>query len=123
MKLTSFRIDPHSRDLEFDGTQRLRMVDGLDARKQRIRLRLGTHTKEWFLDTLLGVPWLELVEKGTSEARIRAEVIKALLNDDEVEQVDELRIGKLGSERILPIEFVARLRSGEQLADRVEVSL
>lgn len=123
MKLTSFRIDPHSRDLEFDGTQRLRMVDGLDARKQRIRLRLGTHTQEWFLDTLLGVPWMELVEKGTPKERIRAEVIKALLKDDEVERVEELSIGVLGPDRALPIEFVVRLRSGEQLADRVEVAL
>ena len=123
MKLTSFLIDPDTRDLAFDGKQRLRMVSDLEARKQRIRLRLGTHTQEWFLDTLLGVPWMELVEKGTPKERVRAEVTKALLKDDEVERVQELVIGELGPDRTLPIEFAVKLRSGEQLADRVEVAL
>ena len=123
MRLTSFLIDPDTRDLAFDGKQRLQMVDSLDARKQRIRLRLGTHTQEWFLDTLLGVPWMELVEKGTAKARIRAEITKALLKDDEVQRVEELVIGELGPNRTLPIEFAVKLRSGEQLADRVEVAL
>ena len=123
MKLTSFLIDPDTRDLAFDSKQRLRMVDGLDARKQRIRLRLGTHTQEWFLDTLLGVPWMELVEKGTPNARIRAEITKALLKDGEVERVEELTIGELSPDRALLIEFTVRLRSGEQLTDRVEVAL
>ena len=123
MKLTSFTIDPDTRDLVFDNRRRLRMIEGLEARKQRIRLRLGTHTQEWFLDTLLGVPWMELVDKGTSKERIRAEVTKALLQDEEVERVEELIIGMLGPDRTLPIEFAVKLRSGEQLTDRVEVAL
>lgn len=122
-KLTSFKIDPDTRDLVFDNRRRLCMIEGLEARKQRIRLRLGTHTQEWFLDTLLGVPWMELVEKGTPKERIRAEVTKALLKDDEVERVEELVIGTLGPDRTLPVEFTVKLRSGEWLADQVEVAL
>lgn len=126
MSLRSFYIDPETRDLDFDNMGRLRMVESdkdLTAERQRLRLRLGTHTREWFLDTLLGVPWLELVEKGVSQERIRAEVLKALMADGEIERVEELRIGELSADRTLPIEFVARLRNGERLADRVEVNL
>lgn len=121
--LLSLAIDPETRDLVFDERQRLEMVDGIDANRQRVRLRLGCHTREWFLDTLLGVPWLELVEKGVSRERIRAEVLKALMADEEIERVEELHIGTLSVDRILPIEFVARLRDGGRLADRVEVDL
>lgn len=121
--LLSFAIDPETRDLEFDTRGRLQMTDGLDANRQRVRLRLGCHTREWFLDTLLGVPWLELVEKGVSRERIRAEVLKAIMADDEIERVEELSVGQLSADRTLPIEFVARLKNGDRLADRVEVPL
>ena len=126
MSLRSFYINPETRDIEFDELGRLRMVESdehLTAERQRLRLRLGCHTQEWFLDILLGVPWLELVEKGVPRERIRAEVLRALHRDEQVERVESLTIGELAPDRTLPIEFVARLRSGQQLADRVEVTL
>lgn len=122
MTLLSFELNDE-RDLFFDGRQRLRMVSGLEARKQRIRLRLGTHLQEWFLDTMLGVPWLKLVEKGTSKALIRAEIIKALSRDGEVERVLELTIGEIDEKRRLPIEFSVLLVDGSTLVDAVGVNL
>lgn len=121
--LLSFRIDRDTRDLTFDNRGRLEMVSGMEARKQRPRLRLGTQTGEWFLDTLLGVPWLELMEKGVSRERIRAEVLKAIMRDEEIERVEELEIGRITPERHLTIRFVARLRNGDRLADVVEVDV
>lgn len=124
--LRSFYINPDTRDLEFDEFGRLRMVESdehLTAERQRLRLRLGTRAGEWFLDILLGVPWLELVEKGVPQERIRAEVLRAIQRDELVERVESLTIGELTPDRTLPIEFVVRLRSGQQLADRVEVTL
>ena len=124
--LRSFYINPDTRDIEFDARGRLRMVESdehLTAERQRLRLRLGTRAGEWFLDVLLGVPWLELVEKGVSRERIRAEVLRALHRDEQVERVESLTIGELTPDRTLLLEFVVRLRSGQQLADRVEVTL
>ena len=124
--LRSFYINPETRDLEFDHLGRLKMVESdaaQTAERQRLRLRLGTRAGEWFLDVLLGVPWLELVEKGVPRERIRAEILKALHSDEQVERVESLTIGELTPDRTLPIEFVVRLRSGQQLADRVEVTL
>ena len=124
--LRSFYINPNTRDLEFDHLRRLKMVESdaeKTAERQRLRLRLGTRAGEWFLDIFLGVPWLELVEKGVPRERIRAEVLRALHRDEQVERVESLTIGELTSERTLPIEFVVRLQSGQQLVDRVEVTL
>src|SRR5690606_29533662 len=91
--LRSFYINPETRDIEFDELGRLRMVESdtdLTAERQRLRLRLGTHTREWFLDVLLGAPWLELVEKGVPQERIRAEVLRAIQRDEQVERVESL---------------------------------
>jgi len=126
MSLRSFYINPETRDLEFDRLGRLKMVESdaeQTAERQRLRLRLGTRAGEWFLDVLLGVPWLELVEKGVPRELIRAEVLRAIQRDEQVERVESLTIGPLGPERTLPIEFVVRLKGGQELADRVEVTL
>lgn len=124
--LRSFYINPETRDIDFDELGRLRMVESdehLTAERQRLRLRLGTHTREWFLDVLLGAPWLELVEKGVPRERIRAEVLRAIQRDEQVERVESLTIGQLTQDRTLPIEFQVKLKGGTTLADRVEVAL
>lgn len=124
--LRSFYINPNTRDLEFDHLRRLKMVESdaeKTAERQRLRLRLGTRAGEWFLDILLGVPWLDLVEKGVPRERIRAEILRALHRDDQVERVELLTIGDLKADRTLPIEFTVRLKSGDELADAVEVIL
>jgi len=126
MSLRSFYINPETRDIEFDELGRLRMVESdadLTAERQRLRLRLGTRAGEWFLDVLLGVPWLELVEKGVPRERIRAEVLRAIQRDEQVERVESLTIGQLTQDRTLPIEFQVKLKGGTTLADRVEVAL
>lgn len=124
--LRSFYINPETRDLEFDRLGRLKMVESdaeQTAERQRLRLRLGTRAGEWFLDVLLGVPWLELVEKGVPRERIRAEILKALHFDEQVERVESLTIGQLTQDRTLPIEVQVKLKDGTTLADRVEVAL
>lgn len=124
--LRSFYINPNTRDLEFDHLGRLKMVESdaeKTAERQRLRLRLGTRAGEWFLDILLGVPWLGLVEKGVPRERIRAEILRALYRDDQVERVEFLIIGELTADRTLPIEFTVRLKSGGELSDTVEVTL
>lgn len=124
--LRSFYVDPETKDLEFDAQGRLRMVESdenMTAERQRLRLRLGARAGEWFLDVLLGVPWLELVEKGVLRERIRAEILRAIQHDERVERVESLTIGQLTADRTLPIEFTARLTAGEVLSDRVEVTL
>jgi len=126
MSLRSFYINPGTRDIEFDHMGRLKMVESDEqqtAERQRLRLRLGTHTREWFLDVLLGAPWLELVEKGVPRERIRAEVLRAIQRDEQVERVESLTIGQLTQDRTLPIEFQVKLKGGTTLADRVEVAL
>ncbi|NMB13053.1 MAG: hypothetical protein GX977_12325 [Firmicutes bacterium] len=121
-KLKSFRLG-EDQDLVIDGKRQISMIDGKDAQKQRLRLRLGTHLQEWFLDTLLGVPWMQLLEKGTPEVLIRTEITKALHRDSEVERVLELIIGQLNEKRQLPIDFTVLLKDGSKLTESVEVNL
>src|SRR5690606_2609682 len=101
---------------------RLRMVESdenMTAERQRLRLRLGARAGEWFLDVLLGVPWLELVEKGVPRERIRAEVLRAIQRDEQVERVESLTIGQLTQDRTLPIDFRVKFEGGTKLANRL----
>lgn len=118
--LKSMYIDQTTRDLVLDDLHRIAMVDGHEARKQRLWLRLGTHLGEWFLDTFLGVPWLEIMEKGTSKALMAAEIRKAILSDEEVVSIESLEISPLEN-RAVHIRFTATLSSGETMPAEVTV--
>lgn len=120
--LLSLKVDSDG-DLVFDADGRMETVEDMEARKQRLRLRLGTQLAEWFLDTSLGVPWMQLAEKGTSQERLRAAILKGILADDEVERVLELRVGRPDADRLLSVDFVAILKGGERLSDSVEVGI
>lgn len=118
--LLSFYVDPSTGDIEFDEHQRLRTVDGIEAQKQRLRLRLATRLGEWFLDNTFGVPWLDLVEKGVDNRLIEAEIRTALMADDQVKLIESVRLSRL-PDRVLHIEFEVRLENGEHLAEEVDV--
>lgn len=118
--LFSFAINDETGDLVFDEKLRLAMVDGNDARKQRLWLRLGTKTSEWFLDNRFGVPWLDLVEKGTDDRLIEVEVRKALLDDDEVVGVERLSLKRLPN-RVLHVDFEVMCVDGERIAGEVTI--
>lgn len=119
-RLMSLYVDPETGDLELDERKRLRTVERIEARKQRLRLRLGTRRGEWFLDNTFGVPWLELMEKGVDNRLIENEVRKALLADEEVKRVESLTLSRQPN-RVLHIEFVLTLVNGETLAEEVDV--
>lgn len=119
-RLLSIYVDPETGDLELDEHKRLRIVDKIEARKQRLRLRLGTRRGEWFLDNTFGVPWLELTEKGVEDQMIENEIQKALLADEEVVRVESLSLSRQPN-RVLHITFEVTLHSGEQVAEEVDV--
>lgn len=117
----SFYINEQG-DLEFDGLGRLKTVEGSEAVAQRLRVELSTRQGEWFLNTLFGVPWLDIFGKQWSEARVRKEILRVLNNDAAVDEVIELTIGPLDREqRYLPIAFTVRLDSGALLSSELEV--
>ena len=109
-----------SGDLEFDGVNNLRMVDGVEEVRQRLRLTIKTNRDEWFLNKRFGYPWFDLLSGNEPETEYRKELIKVLNNDPAVDEVVEINLNRILKERKLEIEFVV-IVDDERLRERVVI--
>lgn len=79
---------------------------------QRVTQRLRTFFGEWFLDTTVGVPWIQQIfQKGTNIGIIEALVKQAIVGTPGVLQLTAFNMS-LGSNRTATITFQARSVSG-----------
>jgi len=111
-------------DLEFDGQNSLKMVDGGDEKVQSVRLLISTAMGEWFLNTGHGLDyWAFLGEKWPdSEEETRAAFMEAFEQEPRIEEVLSLGFEFLREERKLKVKFRLRM-DGEEIADETEVGV
>lgn len=118
----TLRLDDDG-DIVFDDLGRLEMIEGPDAVRQGLRIRMITRLREWFLDAAFGIPWLELLgEKPVNVDRIRDEVSTALLRDPDVESIRRLDIDLDPLNRKLVVRFAVQVRDAV-ISDAVGVEL
>ena len=68
-------------DISFSGGESSITTIGADDLAQRLQIRLKTHLGEWFMDTSVGVDWLNRVfgknrNKNAIDALIQAEILR-----------------------------------------------
>lgn len=87
------------------GTYDLQTVRGVDLIRQRLKQRILTILGEWFLDTEIGLPWFqEFSEKGVDLDRVRALMIRQIVNTQGVTDLVEFDLA-LGANRRLTVNF------------------
>ncbi len=96
-------------DLEFDGQNSLRMVEGPDEKQQSVRLLLQTNTGEWFLNLLHGLAYDQLQVKNPNETAIRAAFLEAFQQESRIQEVISLEISFDRSARHLTVNFKVRM--------------
>lgn len=99
-------------DFEFDSMNEIKVIDGIDEIKQRLKISLKTEAKEWFLNINFGVPWLKMLGEGDSPEEFRKEVLKVLNSDPDVKKIDYVKTEFDRANRDLKIDF--RVRVGEE---------
>ena len=105
-------------DLEFDGSNNLRMVEGKDEIKQSIRLLLGTAQGEWFLNTEHGIDWHEILgQKQPNLMEIRAIIIEGLEQEPRIDEVEEVNVEL--DDRTLKVKIYMTVE-GEQVEEELE---
>lgn len=93
-----FAIDPTTNDLFLaeDGT--VAVVRDAAAVGQHIRQRLMTFAGEWFLDTEVGVVWLDEIFGRAYDPALAESVVKAEILD--TDGVDEILTFSVGFDRV-----------------------
>ncbi|MDD5484045.1 MAG: DUF2634 domain-containing protein [Kiritimatiellae bacterium] len=107
--LNTFLLDEDTGDLQLDGQNSIRMIEGADEKLQAVRLLLQTNAGEWFLNTLHGLEHYKLLGQKPAEARFRAAMMKALRQESRIDEVLGLEFDYDPSTRTLTITFALRM--------------
>jgi hypothetical protein len=92
----------------------LPVVRGVDLIRQRLKQRLLTILGEWFLDGDIGLPWFdELAEKGVSNERVSALVLRVIAETEGVQEVVSFDLELNRRTRQLVINFRVISPEGE----------
>lgn len=106
-------------DLEFDGLNNLRMVEGTSEVRQRLWIAIMTNQGEWFLNSDFGVPWLELLGDKNNEEDIKQAILAELQKDDAVEEVANIQLNFDSQTRALTINFAGVFADGNSFNEEV----
>jgi hypothetical protein len=96
-------------DFEFDSMNEVKMIDGIDEIKQRLKISLITEMEEWFLNLDFGVPWLKMLGEGDPPAEFRKEVLKVLNDEPAVDKIREVNTEFDRANRSLEINFIVEV--------------
>lgn len=96
-------------DFELDSMNEIKVIDGIDEIKQRLKISLITEMKEWFLDLNFGVPWLKMLGEGDPPENFRKEVLKVLNADPAVDKINSVETDFDRANRSLEIDFIVQV--------------
>jgi hypothetical protein len=94
-------------DIDLTGGE-ARLVSGVDALVQHLRIRYRTFLGEWYGDRRIGVPWFQVVfVKNPNMRLVRSLIREVAITTPGVAAVLELRV-TVNSARVAAISFVCR---------------
>ena len=109
-------------EFEIDEDGNLVFVENIEEVKQRLKIKMLTNLNEWFLDLNLGIDWHEILSNlDNKKERIKLEIVRALSEDDAVNEIKNIIIDFDSEERYLTIGYEATVLEGETIEQEVEV--
>lgn len=100
-------------DLAFENNN-FRIVSGSNQIMQSIKTRLKTYLGEWFLDSTIGVPYLqELLVKGTSISRVDSVIQQKILSTEGVQELRTYDSSYDNESRVFSVTFGVRVDGSE----------
>lgn len=119
--MRTFYINPATNDLELDGSNNFKMVEGDEEILQSVRLTIQTNINEWFLNPDFGFDRYMIQGKKIDEDLATDAIYEAILQDDRIEIVDDLTFNFDHSTRKLKIEFKFTKVDGDTLEGEMDV--
>ncbi|MCX6027663.1 MAG: hypothetical protein NTY23_15690 [Chloroflexi bacterium] len=98
------------------GGLRLTLVEGPEAIAQRIRGRIRLWLGDWFLDTSIGVPYLQILGQKNAAAFAEATLRRVILTTPGVAGLDTFSFA-LTADRSATVAFRARSTDGAVVED------
>ena len=115
IRLKNFFINQETNDFEFDGNGDIKQIAGTDEIAQQINRTLTTRQGEWFLNTGFGLNWDIVFDKPYREQKVKAEIQRAILAVDGVEDIERLSLSYNSLTRRLQVSFIAYTNEGNSV--------
>ena len=115
--MRSLALDPTSGDFAFTASRSLALVSGADALAQRLRGRLRLWLGEWFGDTSIGIPWLQMLGTKDAQAYAEATLRRVVSSCPGVAAVESFDFAFDGATRSAQVGFRARTADGTVVED------
>lgn len=116
--MSDLKLDTTTHDLDLTGDT-LSLVDGIDAIRQHLAIRLQMFLGEWFLDTRVGIPYFEsILVKDPDLIAVRSIYRQAILGAPGVISLGQFELLFDTPTRKLTLNFEAVTDSGETLEFR-----
>lgn len=119
--MQSLYINPATNDLEFDGQNALKMVDGDDELLQSIREILRTNTGEWFLNLQHGLNRFGILGKKFDRERSIDIIYKAIYQESRIKTVNSIDLDYDRQARTLTVKFTAVKKDGNTIGGEVVI--
>lgn len=118
--MRSFFINPTTGDLDLDGQNNIRMIEGDDELVQCVMIAMRTNKGEWFLNPDHGFNRSVVQTKRYDEAMVSDEVYEAVLQEDRIVTIDELKFDYDRQTRQLKVDFKFSKEDGEMVEGVVD---
>jgi hypothetical protein len=104
--------------------QDLQTVIGVNEIAQNLKIRLGTFLGEYYLNTLVGIPYYEEVfVKPANQIRVDSLFKNEILNTNGILELTKYESGFNGTTREYTINFSVRTVTGETIDQQLELSI
>lgn len=85
----------------------------IDYVVQKIRIKLRTFLGEWYLDTSIGIPYFQIIEKNSNLRLLEALAKQKILEVDGVSELLSFDLEYTASIRRIRIKFRVRAENGD----------
>jgi hypothetical protein len=86
---------------------------------QKIRIKLRTFLGEWFLDTSVGIPFFEILEKNPNTKLLEAIFKQKILEVAGVAEIVSFSLDYSGTTRTVKPVFSVKLQNGELIGGTI----
>lgn len=106
-------INPTTGDIELNGQNSFKMIEGDDELVQCVAMRFGANKGEWFLDRDFGLDRSVVQTKNYDEVMVSDALYETALQNERVASVEEITFDLDKENRKLNIDFQFAKEDGE----------
>lgn len=103
--MKSFYINPATNDLELDGHNEIKTVEGDEELLQSVRIILTTNLKEWFLNPQHGFDRFAVLGKRVERDRVFDALYQAILQDERINRINDVKMDIDREKRKIKVDF------------------